>query len=265
SVSITMPAVTGPHTSVNATLSMTKNVIRKSTSVGDQYAEKQGGDTRFLYDFAKIQSICTSSGVNDAGVFELRFDDSRLVPFEGAGAVSTWRLEMEQARNRFDMQSLSDVVMHIQYTARSGAVFLEKAAEAELAASTDPAAYRLVRVSHEFPNAWQLFVAGDGGGQHTLEFSLQGKVPYMHLGGSEVAKVQSVAIAGVGAPTPTGASVSYTLEGNGSDLGDLVAPYSNAVSPTADAETTSWTYVATGVDDVTTLSELYFIFELVKG
>ena len=266
SVRITMPAVTGPHTSVNATLAMTQNKIRKSTSVGKDYAEVAGTDPRFLYDFAKIQSIATSTGIEDPGVFELRFDDRRLMPFEGAGAVGSWRLEMEQALNRFDLHSLSDVVLHIEYTARSGAALLEQAARAAQAASTEPKAHRLVRLSHEFPNAWEQFQLGDGGGTHTLAFTLQGRVPFLHLADSEVAKVSAVSLAAVGEATGTSPSPSYTLNTVTTAIGSLVAPVAVAVTGLPlDAETTTWTFVASNVDDISAFTELYAIFALEPG
>jgi hypothetical protein len=41
-----------------------------------------------------MQSIATSSGQADSGLFELNFRDERYLPFEGAGAISRWRLEL---------------------------------------------------------------------------------------------------------------------------------------------------------------------------
>ena len=45
-----------------------------------------------------IQAIATSTGQNDAGLFELNFRDERYLPFEGAGAISQWRLESADGR-----------------------------------------------------------------------------------------------------------------------------------------------------------------------
>jgi hypothetical protein len=52
-------------------------------------------------------------------LFQLRFDDERYLPFEGAGAISTWRLELHQADNAIDLESLNDVVLTLSYTART--------------------------------------------------------------------------------------------------------------------------------------------------
>jgi hypothetical protein len=41
-----------------------------------------------------IQSVATSNAQNDSGLFELNFRDERYLPFEGTGAISSWRLEL---------------------------------------------------------------------------------------------------------------------------------------------------------------------------
>ena len=57
--------------------------------------QRQGSeDDRFVDYFGTIQSIVTSSGNNDSGMFETNLRDERLLPFEGAGAESTWKLEL---------------------------------------------------------------------------------------------------------------------------------------------------------------------------
>ena len=55
--------------------------------------------------------------IRDAGVFELSFRDERYMPFEGAGAVSRWRLELPAAFRPFEYRSIHDVVLSIAYTA----------------------------------------------------------------------------------------------------------------------------------------------------
>ena len=157
-------------------------------------------------------------------------------------------------------------MLHIEYTARSGAALLEQAARAAQAASTEPKAHRLVRLSHEFPNAWEQFQLGDGGGTHTLAFTLQGRVPFLHLADSEVAKVSAVSLAAVGEATGTSPSPSYTLNTVTTAIGSLVAPVAVAVTGLPlDAETTTWTFVASNVDDISAFTELYAIFALEPG
>ena len=72
-----------------------------------------------------IQAVATSRPDADAGLFQLRFDDERYLPFEGAGAISTWRIELRQADNAIDLSQLTDVVLTLAYTARNGGAALE--------------------------------------------------------------------------------------------------------------------------------------------
>ena len=58
------------------------------------YHEQGRRTRRFLDDFGAVQSIATSHAQNDSGLFELNFRDERYLPFEGAGAVSEWRIEL---------------------------------------------------------------------------------------------------------------------------------------------------------------------------
>ena len=108
-----------------------------------------------------IQSVATSSGQNDSGLFELNFRDERYLPFEGAGAVSRWRFELPRDTNVFDFETISDVVLHLRYTAREGGVMLRKAGRETLAAimadTNILAQSRLVSLRHEFPTEWARF------------------------------------------------------------------------------------------------------------
>src|SRR5262249_11573894 len=85
-------------------------------------------DPRIVRHYAATEAIATSSGQNDAGVFELNFRDERYLPFEFAGAVSRFRIELPPENNFFDMDALSDVILHVNYTAREGGEVLRRAA-----------------------------------------------------------------------------------------------------------------------------------------
>jgi hypothetical protein len=160
--SVTIPAVVGPYTSVNCTLTLLTNKTRVKPIVGESYMERlDTEDDRFVSNFASIQSVATSSGQNDSGLFELNFRDERYLPFEGAGAASRWRFELPRDTNVFDFETISDVVLHLRYTAREGGVMLRKAAretlEAIMADSNILAQSRLVSLRHEFPAEWARF------------------------------------------------------------------------------------------------------------
>ena len=53
-------------------------------------------------------------------MFELRFDDERYLPFEGTGAVSTWRLELNGKKGSYNINQLNDVIINLKYTAMQG-------------------------------------------------------------------------------------------------------------------------------------------------
>ena len=52
------------------------------------------------------------------GMFETNLHDERFLPFEGAGAISTWTLTLPNELRAFDYSTISDVILHVRYTAR---------------------------------------------------------------------------------------------------------------------------------------------------
>ncbi|HEU0076705.1 MAG TPA: neuraminidase-like domain-containing protein, partial [Longimicrobiaceae bacterium] len=127
SVGVTIPCVTGPYTGINARLTLLSSRIRVDNTAAGAYPE-EAEDPRFLADFSASQSIATSHGQNDSGLFELSFRDERYLPFEGAGAVSEWRLELPRETNAFDFDTITDVVLKVSYTAREGGELLRRTA-----------------------------------------------------------------------------------------------------------------------------------------
>jgi hypothetical protein len=161
SLSITIPCTTAAHTSVNCKLTLLRNSIRVKSTDPENYPRKtQNGqstdDERFLDDPAPIQSIITSTGINDFGLFELNFHDARYLPFEGAGAISQWRIELPQDTNAWDLGTISDVVMQIRYTARDGGQLLAQGATDALASPRIGA--RLFSGRHDFATDWHRFL-----------------------------------------------------------------------------------------------------------
>jgi hypothetical protein len=163
SVSLTIPCVVGPYTSINCTLTLLSNKTRTSSLAGGQYAENMdGGDDRFVTNFAAMQSITTSHAQNDSGMFELNFHDERYLPFEGAGAISRWRIDLPKDTNAFAFNTLTDVVLHLKYTAREGGEILRNAAKKTLsdmlADDQNAPLARLFMLRHECPTEWYRFL-----------------------------------------------------------------------------------------------------------
>ena len=129
SVSITLPCVVGPYTSVSAKLTLLKNRIRRNGNSQASYDYTGLEDKKFQHNLVGMQSIATSQAQGDSGLFELNFRDERYLPFEGAGAISTWRLELPTEFHQFDYDSISDVILHMNYTAREGGDLLKQRGE----------------------------------------------------------------------------------------------------------------------------------------
>jgi Tc toxin complex TcA C-terminal TcB-binding domain len=173
-VSLSIPSVAGPYTSVSCTLSLLKSSLRKSPLLkDDEYARQGSEDDRFIDYFGTIQSIVTSSGNNDSGMFETNLRDERFLPFEGAGAISTWKLELPKNYRAFDYNTISDVILHIRYTARQGGAPLGGEAVKyieELVSEANTSGLALLfSLRHEFPTEWHRFTTGTGNFEATVK------------------------------------------------------------------------------------------------
>jgi hypothetical protein len=181
SVSVTIPCVTGPYTSVNCTLTLLKSSIRHgNTLLSGKYA-RQDEDPRFIDSSGAIQSIVTSDGQNDSGLFDANLRDERYLPFEGAGAISEWHLELPNDFRQFDYDMIADVVLNLGYTARDGGGPLKHQAGTELQTAmneyirseSERGLARLFSLRHEFPSVWHQFLNPAGStGDQTITMSL---------------------------------------------------------------------------------------------
>ncbi len=144
SIGISIPGVVGPYVGVHGRMRVTEAAA--------------GGATA---------SIVTSSGQNDAGVFQLDFRDERYLPFESMklDAGTNWEFTLPHTR-AFDYDTISDVILHVQYTAfegrpAEGGARWSADVEAGAPGWTAPAAglgvmhYQLLDLRHDFPDAWR--------------------------------------------------------------------------------------------------------------
>ncbi|KAK1958584.1 hypothetical protein LY78DRAFT_726532 [Colletotrichum sublineola] len=190
SVAVTIPAIVGPTTGINASLQLTGHQYRISSNVSKSADYAAQNRDSFRTDNISISAIAISSGSQDPGVFELAFSGPKYMPFEGAGAISSWRLELPEVR-KFDYESISDVVMHIQYTALDGGFALRsaasetarKTAEASVIHGHDEGFWAMWDLKNDFINEWydfssQLLSAKSRDGQPPAE----GKTATMRLG-----------------------------------------------------------------------------------
>jgi hypothetical protein len=165
-VALSIPSVVGPYTSVNCTLSLLSSRVRKSPSLKDGEYTRQEDDDRFIEYTGAVQSIVTSTASHDSGMFEANMKDDRYLWFEGAGAESTWQLMLPSPADypAFDYQSISDVILHIAYTARQGVDPTKVMATLdELFKDASKSVLALVlNLRRDFTDEWYAFATGTG-------------------------------------------------------------------------------------------------------
>jgi hypothetical protein len=162
-VALSLPAVTGPYTSVAATLTLQRSSIRRSPGAIDgKYTRTGDGDPRFLEYPGSLESVVTSTAVRDAGMFEPAARDDRHLPFELAGAIGLWTLSLPRGLRTFDYSTISDALLHISYTARPGvrADLVEADLRARFAAVGTQVLARSFSLRHDFASQWAAFRAG---------------------------------------------------------------------------------------------------------
>ena len=224
-VALSIPCVTDPYTSVNCTLTLLKSSIRKTQVLRDGvYAREDAEDDRFNDYFDSLQSIVTSSAQNDSGLFEPSLRDERYLPFEGAGVISEWRLELPKEFKQFDYDTISDMVLHVRYTARDGGSTLKDDAVKELGQAINEIGkkglMRLFSARHEFPTSWYQFLNAPGGQEQDLTLDIaKERFPFFAQGMTITithvelfADMQDAADSTAALTLPSGAVVNFTLK-----------------------------------------------------
>lgn len=222
-VSMSLPCVAGPYTSVSAKLSLVSNKYRKNKAKAagagtpkEEYEEVIGNDERFVYNVGAIQSIAGSNGQNDSGMFEMNFHDERYLPFEGCGAVGSWRLELPTEVRQFDYNTIADVVLHVKYTSREGGSTLKTLASTTLKDKLDEITQQLAQtglhvalnIKHDMPNEWHL-LKKNGAVDLTIEKS---RLPY--FGQTDTAAIENVVFVARAKTNPA----TYKIKIDGVDL-----------------------------------------------
>ncbi|WP_146747610.1 neuraminidase-like domain-containing protein [Photorhabdus laumondii] len=138
-VSVTLPTLIGPYQNVKATLTQTSSSTLLIADIrGVKYlnnpVDKEGDATHIITNLRASQQVALSSGLNDAGSFELRLEDERYLSFEGTGVVSKWTLTFPRSVDEHidgnilkadDTQvsllaNMDDVLVQVHYTACDG-------------------------------------------------------------------------------------------------------------------------------------------------
>jgi hypothetical protein len=160
----------GKYDNVKATLTLTANKVRGSMDTTSGYKESpSGSDSRFIYSYAaNAQKIATGNAQDDPGLFLTsitnNLTDQRYLPFENAGAISSWHLEMPQANNEIDLSTVGDVVIHVYYTALDGGADFQTTVESYYSGLLPSSGVKLFSTQNDFASAWQAFLAKPSGG-----------------------------------------------------------------------------------------------------
>ena len=208
-VALSIPCVTGPYAGVPCTLTLNQHWIRHSPTLDP-------GDP-----FVSTESIVTSSAQNDTGLFETNLRDERYLPFEDAGVDSAWELELPSEFAQFDRETISDVVVHLRYTARDGGKTLRDNASAALTAALKGSAAlgtgqplrRLVSIRHEYPSEWARLTA-QGAAARVEQFTFaRNTFPYLFQDPKFTITIIGVVLGGIDmeAAPATLPSLAYTL------------------------------------------------------
>ncbi|WP_369230798.1 neuraminidase-like domain-containing protein [Streptomyces sp. R21] len=205
SVAVTVPCVAGPYSSVNLTVRLLGSSVRVDPKVpaGAKYARGRS-DTRFRDYTGPIQTVVTSTGQDDTGLFETSLRDERFLPFEGAGVIGEWQLSLPSVFRQFDYESITDVVLHVRYTARDGGDNLARPVVDELHdalktwvhAGGGKGLYRVFSARREFADRWTRFLVPNGAEDPKLTFTLSARrFPHLFAGYPiKVAKPQVVLV-----------------------------------------------------------------------
>ncbi|RYE25480.1 MAG: hypothetical protein EOP51_03995 [Sphingobacteriales bacterium] len=235
-VSISIPCIAGPYTTISCKLSLTGNAIRKQPKIASG-----------LVTNTDVSYIATSSAQNDNGLFEMNFKDERYLPFEGRGAVSQWRLDIAstdpnyQQVPLFDRKTISDVILHLKYTAQDGggtqdggksfkenvianvnSLISSYAGSSNLEKTNLP---RYFSLKHEYSNEWGYYV-----NSHVLNIALD-KNSFPFFCNGKTITAMSVYVTGILKPNQSG---TFQLK-------DTATPDSGIVVPFGTAKTTGIT------------------------
>ncbi|KAF3055499.1 hypothetical protein CFAM422_012995 [Trichoderma lentiforme] len=210
SVGMSVPCVADRHTSLNCTLSLRSHRYRVTPQARDadtynDAADDNGGvdASAFRTDRIPIASVavgtCTipSTGTvqqqkqqqQQQQQVELNFspgsggNKDKYGPFEGAGAISDWHIRLPSAVRPFDYDTISDVLLHIKYTAFDGGDDFRQTSESallkRLATAEGSASVMSIELASEYPNEWQSCVASSNDSTATLDLSsLRSALPY---------------------------------------------------------------------------------------
>lgn len=167
-VTVSIPCLDGSEQQVNATLTLLRSEVRVET-VTDAEVYKDGGRVQERWS----ERVALSGSRDDSGTFMFDLRDPKYLPFEHRGAISQWNLELaghsaNAPRPQFDWDTISDVVLHMRYTARHdegmrspASDSVKEALEAVRRGETPGTLQLGLSFRHDAPDAWNALLSAD--------------------------------------------------------------------------------------------------------
>ncbi|KAA1247920.1 hemopexin repeat-containing protein [Aquimarina sp. RZ0] len=161
----------GEGKTINATLTQLNNkLVMEPDPKAVKYLLNPKGDQPLTIrtDWKVNQQIALSyvdQYTENNGMFELRYDDARYLPFEGTGAVSLWRLELHGKSGSYDINDLLDVTIKLRYTAEQGGTAFANSVKGALKPYRATSFFDL---AYTFPEQWNELMIGES---NTMELT----------------------------------------------------------------------------------------------
>ncbi len=251
-VSITIPCVSGPYSGINGRLKLKSGMIR---------AQPNKTATAKAPGVVPPNPVAFSIGQNDTGMFEANLRDERFLPFEGCGVVdSEWELVLRQGNNAFDIQTISDVVVRIQYTGTWDAD-LDSDTSSPTSITLPEDRVRMFSLRHEFADAWHAWSRSPSAGSE-MAFQLSKERFPSVLRGAGLKASKATLVMGAGAVYAGAATVSIgtkSVQGNFAE-NESLGKASVASFPLSGKLEEDWKIAF--ADDIATLpDDIYLILE----
>lgn len=182
SLAFSIPCIAGPYASVSSQLTLNKSFIRTKGENGEVVFDFANPAANYKPANSPVKVIATSNAQNDTGMFEFSFRDERYLPFEGAGVISDWTLELPSESRQFDYNSISDIILTIRYTSLDAVDPVFKNAvntkiRESIAASVDllnnhGGLYKILSMKNDIPDSFHKMKSGSSSSQEQIKLKI---------------------------------------------------------------------------------------------
>ena len=180
SVGVTAPCVAGPYTGVHGGLALTRAVVRTNDATDGGFGDAFGGGPRFAAAPPVVNAIRFSHGAGDRGKASAARPDDRYEAFEGAGAISQWTITLDSRDNAFDLSTLSDFILTLEYEGEQGSADLTNLSRAAAAAALPEHGALLLWLDGIYGAQWSRFLH-PASGEQLMAFDLGVEsLPYLY-------------------------------------------------------------------------------------